>query len=539
MSNFKNIKDNYENILRLGLTKVNEKKYDESKDFFSNLIKIDQKRYEGYLNLSNILVIEKKNKEANELLKKYLLEVDTHPEIINGLAINLFNQNYLDELSAHIDLYFNKHQNYLLNYLKGYCLNIKNNSSKSESFLKKSIEMNNSFWPSYELLFNIYDRRSLLKEMKELIIKSQEFFSDSIKLMYFEALYFYRNSEHAKSHNILLNKKLVTYFENRESSSFLSDYYDLISKNYGKLLDYKLCLHYALKRNKCLISLDKNKSYKKEDLLTTINSYTKFFDPDTTPKHTPTNFGLEHSNLAFLIGFPRSGTTLLDTILRTHSKTLVLEEEPYLLNLRHDFYKKNKISSLLNLDNKTIVTLQEKYFRSFSYDPNKTIIDKFPLNLIELGFIKTIFPNSKIILAIRHPLDCILSCVLTAFKINEAMLNFENLETTAFFYNKSFDLLIKYIEFYNIEIHKIKYEDVVLDFDNQIHKLLNFLDLKFENSITSFYDTAKKREKIHTPSYDQVVKPLYSSSINRHINYDEIKFIASDVKKWIDYFSYK
>ena len=55
MSNFKNIKDNYENILRLGLTKVNEKKYDESKDFFSNLIKIDQKRFEGYLTLSNIL----------------------------------------------------------------------------------------------------------------------------------------------------------------------------------------------------------------------------------------------------------------------------------------------------------------------------------------------------------------------------------------------------------------------------------------------------------------------------------------------------
>ena len=70
--------------------------------------------------------------------------------------------------------------------------------------------------------------------------------------------------------------------------------------------------------------------------------------------------------------------------------------------------------------------MQKQYINSFEYIKDKIIIDKYPLNLIELGFIKTIFPKSKIVLAIRHPLDCIISCVMTSFKMNEAMVHFEN-----------------------------------------------------------------------------------------------------------------
>ena len=119
--------------------------------------------------------------------------------------------------------------------------------------------------------------------------------------------------------------------------------------------------------------------------------------------------GIDHSNLAFLIGFPRSGTTLIDTILRSHSQTLVLEEKPYLLDVRHEFYKNNEISEILKIDEDEKIRMQNKYFSSFEYSPNKLIIDKYPLNLIELGFIKTLFPKSKIILAVRHPLDCIVT----------------------------------------------------------------------------------------------------------------------------------
>jgi len=194
---------------------------------------------------------------------------------------------------------------------------------------------------------------------------------------------------------------------------------------------------------------------------------------------------------------------------------------------------------LLNLDEKSKIKMQEKYFSSFNYSSKKTIIDKFPLNLIELGFIKSVFPNAKIILAIRHPLDCIISCVLTAFKINEAMLNFENLKTTSFFYNQVFGLLFKYIKFFNIKFHQVKYENIVLNFDDEIKKILNYLNLDFETNMKNFFETAKSRENINTPSYDQVTKPLYSNSINRHLNFHEIKNIATTVDYWVEYFDYE
>ena len=77
---------------------------------------------------------------------------------------------------------------------------------------------------------------------------------------------------------------------------------------------------------------------------------------------------------------------MLDTILRSHSQTLVLEEKPYLLNVRHNYFKKNNISELLNLNENYKIEIQKQYFNSFNYDPNKITIDKFPLNLLELGF---------------------------------------------------------------------------------------------------------------------------------------------------------
>ena len=120
---------------------------------------------------------------------------------------------------------------------------------------------------------------------------------------------------------------------------------------------------------------------------------------------------------------------------------MVLEEKPYLLDIRHKFYKDHKLNDILQIREAEKIKMQEMYFNSFDYNPDKLVIDKYPLNLIELGFIKTLFPNSKIILAIRHPLDCIISCVLTSFKMNDAMVHFENIQTTSVFYNECFDLL--------------------------------------------------------------------------------------------------
>ena len=178
----------------------------------------------------------------------------------------------------------------------------------------------------------------------------------------------------------------------------MAEYYHLLSRVYEKLGLYNESYTFAIKRNKTTLNFAENKKFKKELILNTMTVYKNFFNQKNKliPFNNPS--GLEHSNLTFLIGFPRSGTTLLDTILRSHSQTQVLEEKPYLLDIRHDFFKKNQLSDILQINEVQKIKMQKKYFESFDYKSDKLVIDKYPLNLIELGFIKYCFQIQKLFL---------------------------------------------------------------------------------------------------------------------------------------------
>ena len=122
--------------------------------------------------------------------------------------------------------------------------------------------------------------------------------------------------------------------------------------------------------------------------------------------------------------------------------------------------------------------------------------------------------------------------------MNEAMANYENLETTAYFYNEVFNLFNAYKKSLNLQYHAIKYENVVNNFDFTIKNLVSFLNLEYESALNNYYSTAKKRAKINTPSYYQVVEPIYNRSINRYKNFPEINKIESLISKWIKEFDY-
>ncbi len=534
----KNDPKNYEAILKLGLIDVNENNLSFAKEKFKKLLKINVARYEGHLNLSNIYSLEGDILKANNILKDFLINIQENIEIINALAIKLSNLKENGSLEIHINKYIDKYESHILYYLKGYILSKRDRISESEVFFKKSIKLNVNFWNGYQDLLKQYEKQSRLIDFKKIITGAKKIFKNNIMLTYYEALYFFRAKDYKQSLNILTNNEVEKKFLIQKNDVVLADYFHLLSRVNEKLAFYKESYSFAIKRNNITLNFKENKIFKKELILDTITVYKNFFDKPSKQNIINVSKGINHSNLTFLIGFPRSGTTLLDTILRSHSKTLVLEEKPYLLDVRHDFYKNHKINDILKINETEKIKMQKQYFSSFDYRPDKLIIDKYPLNLIELGFIKTIFPDSNIILAIRHPLDCIISCVLTSFKMNDGMVNFKNIHTTSFFYNECFELLFKYFNYYEINYHTVKYENVIKNFKDEINKLINFLNLDFEESLNNYQKTARKREKINTPSYDQVVQPIYSSSINRYKNFDEIKNIKTDIKRWVNQFSY-
>ena len=530
--------NNYEAILKLGLIDVKENNFTSAKVNFKKLLKIDINKYEGYLNLSNIYSLEGNVSKANSILYDYLNNIKEHEEIVTAIAVNLLNTEELNDLEKHINKFINKYENHTLYYLKGFILAKAEKILESEDFFKKSISLNYKFWNNYDFLLKQYEKQSRLKDFKNLIDNAKKIFKNNAKLYYYESLYFFRERNYEKSYKILTNKEIEKTFLSQKNEVDLADYLHLLSRVCEKLRFYNESYSLAIKRNKIILNFKENKKFNKELILNTISIYKKFFNKKDRPISNTTYDDINHSNLVFLIGFPRSGTTLLDTILRSHSQTLVLEEKPYLLDIRHNFYKNHKLSDILSIDETDKIKMQEQYFNAFEHKSDQLIIDKYPLNLIELGFIKTLFPKSKIVLAIRHPLDCIISCVMTAFKMNDGMVNFENIQTTAYFYNECFELLFKYFNYYEINYHIVKYENVITNFKDEISNLLKFLNLNYQENINNFQETAKLRKKINTPSYDQVTQPLYSSSINRYKNFDEIKNIKVDIKRWLNEFSY-
>ena len=118
------------------------------------------------------------------------------------------------------------------------------------------------------------------------------------------------------------------------------------------------------------------------------------------------------------------------------------------------------------------------------------------------------------------------------------MVNFLKWKDTLTFYDKVLDLFEFYEGQLDLNYFIIKYENVVNDFSVQIKNLINFLGLEYEKKLEEFYITAKKRTKISTPSYSQVISPLYSSSIDRWKNYSNSKDSLKYLEKWINKFNY-
>ena len=282
------------------------------------------------------------------------------------------------------------------------------------------------------------------------------------------------------------------------------------------------------------------------------NKYIKLID-ERTDFFSQTNFKKWESKIQndgendpiFLVGFPRSGTTLLDTILRTHSSIEVLEEKPIVDKLIKQLHNhlNNDFMKLNELDENIRQELRSLYFETrdtfVSYENDKIYIDKLPLNIVYIGELLQIFPNSKFILALRNPYDSVMSCFMQPFIPNDAMANFYNLLDTSKLYDQVFRLWTQYEEKLDIKFHKIKYEEIVENFDTSILNLLKFLDLEWDNKLKEFYKTAENRGIINTPSYNQINKPLYTKSVGRWKNYKKyFEELDPILKKWNSKFNY-
>ena len=249
-------------------------------------------------------------------------------------------------------------------------------------------------------------------------------------------------------------------------------------------------------------------------------------------------------NLVFMVGFPRSGTTLIDTILRSHKDIQVLEELPMVSKMEAAVPGINTIEKLESIKSEAIRTAQHAYMtelrKHVDLSVSKIIVDKLPLNLAEAALISKVFPGSKFLFVSRHPLDAVLSCFMQNFKLNEAMSNMLELDDIVTVYDNVMDIFYTAVEKYSLDTHVVKYEELIGDMENVVSNILKFMDLQWDDGVLHYQKTALNRDEIRTPSYAQVIQPLYVNATFRWVNYSQdLERYNRILDKWVQKLKYK
>ena len=523
------------------ITEIKNKNYIEAKNLLEKAISIRPEMFEANHNLailnfqlgnldSSILYFERSKKIKPEFSQVYFnlgLAYDRKKNI--NLAITNFKE--VIKLDP---------KNSLALYNIGHLYKKKLETIKAEEYLSKSLDLNPNFIKTYDDLFSLYDQSGQIEKFSNLLDKAKKILSEKDLLSLYEAVFMYNQKNFKKTIQILENIDLTEkyFYHNITKHSFLA-------KSYDRTNDFEKAYNH-FKINNQLVNESYGKGVNEKSFIELVTQRIKFFKNFDINRWKQHQVNDEFLQPIFLIGFPRSGTTLLDTILRTSQSIEVIEEKPILRDfLRNlNIKMKNNFNYLDNLDKKFIQNMQNVYFgereQYLNNKKNKTVIDKMPLNIIHIAEILRFFPNAKFIFALRNPYDSVLSCFMQQFELNPAMKNFTSLESSATLYDLVMKLWTIYRDVFSINYHFIKYEDVITDFEKTTKEIFKFLEIDWSDNTKNFYINAQKRLNISTPSHNQVTSPLYTRSISRWKNYEkEFKGLKNILDPWLDEFNYK
>lgn len=246
----------------------------------------------------------------------------------------------------------------------------------------------------------------------------------------------------------------------------------------------------------------------------------------------------------FLVGFPRSGTTLLEQILASHADIDIVEEEEGFAPLHQELIlAPGALERWADLSDEQINAYRATYWRrmeaAFGGRPaGRVFVDKMPLNTAMLPLIYRLFPRAKILFAVRDPRDVVVSCFKQNFALNAAMVHFLTLEGSVRYYDEVMTLAAVSRAKFPFNIHDVRYEALVGDFDRVVGDILAFLDLPWDDAVRKFQETARRRQT-RTPSAARTTEPLGVSAIGRWRLYQRrLDPHLATLQRWVEGFGY-
>ena len=241
--------------------------------------------------------------------------------------------------------------------------------------------------------------------------------------------------------------------------------------------------------------------------------------------------------VAFLLGFPRSGTTLLDTFLLGHPEIAVLEEQQLVGAAAQ---VTGPIEDLPTVSKAKLKQARATYCDRLAEYVGAGFaglaIDKFPLDMASAPLIQAMFPGAPILFMQRHPCDVVLSGFMQSF----GLVNFSEIADAAEYYDALMRIWTASRETMALNVHDVVYEELVGDPEAVLKPAIAFLGLEWDDRILDHQRTAKARGTIQTPSYDQVTEPVTARASGRWKRYaKQLEPVLPILLPWAERLGYR
>ena len=511
-------------LLSLGGAYYEGFEFNQAGDIFKKMIAVDSNSIPAHCNLANVALQQSNYDEAIRYSKR-ALELDEKSPYANSTHAVILSRSSDVNIQKKSVNYFKKAINYdpkdANNYANLSGVNyILNDLDESRSNAEKALNINPKNNIALQNLATYYQATGEKDKTKKLY---EEILSDRPE----NGGIFKDYAHHFKpSSNSKIIKEGIRVFSesriNKRDLSFIAFGLFHIFDNEG---NYEIAFDYLDKANRLSLETFEIDIKSKIDIFDKIilhNNKDLFLNLGKG--------GCEDPAPIFIVGMPRSGTSLLEQILSSHSMVFGGGEVGELNNTIEEFdLKYSKLPNLSTSDREKIgsryIERMRKTFNKNRFSNEIFFTDKLPQNFLFAGIINLILPKSKIIHIKRDPLDACLSMFSHPFSSGHDYSY--NLETLAIYYNNYKRIMKHWATVLPNDIYDISYDKLVQSSEIEIKNLLEFCNLPFENNCLEFY---KNKREVLTPSSSQVRKKIYNSSSGRSKNYE---IFLDDFKKLI------
>ena len=469
--------NNIDALRLLGLLAFKNKNYSIAENLFIRAIKIDQHFHLLWDNLAKVYRIQNKLEKSKKAFKN-LIKLDPYNlEALVALGtIYVKLADYDEGIKTYQKVLSLKNNNPRVYLSMGHALKTVGRRKECEDAYHKAITLyplcGEGYWSLANLKTYKFSEAQILQMENSLDDKIQE--QEKIQMLFALGKAYESKGDYKKSFTFYekgnwMQRKIVEY-NAQENANNIDSIIDFFQKNKSKI--------------------DFNSGYKAQDPI-------------------------------FILGLPRAGSTLLEQILSSHSCIEGTQELHNIMTIGRRIKSlnnsENYLNNLLELDSKSIKMYGKMFIDETMWARNEKelFIDKMPNNFPHIGLIKMILPNAKIIDARRNPMDGCFSCFKQYFAKGQHFTY--DLDDIARYYKDYLRLMDFWNKFFPGSIHTVLYEDVINNSEEEVRKMLNYLQLPFEESCMDFY---KSSRPVKTASSEQVRQPIYKSALNYWKNFE-------------------